>query len=62
VVGLIIDVHKATPEPIPRYLTAFPYRVNRSFYLAAMLPRLCLAAVRTPPMPYLLLKFAEVHW
>ena len=28
--------------------------------LAAMLPRLTWAAVRTPPMPYRLLKLAEV--
>jgi hypothetical protein len=29
--------------------------------LAAMLPRLCWAAVRTTPMPYRLLKLAEVY-
>ena len=37
------------------------YRFNRRYDLAAMLPRLAWAAVRTPPMPYRLLKLAEVH-
>jgi hypothetical protein len=27
-----------------------------------MIPRLGWAAVRTPPMPYRLLKLAEVYW
>jgi len=27
-----------------------------------MLPRLLYAALRTPPMPYRLLKLAEAHW
>ncbi|MFZ1575378.1 MAG: IS1595 family transposase, partial [Chromatiaceae bacterium] len=35
------------------------YRFNRRFDLAAMLPRLGWAAVRTPPMPHRLLKMAE---
>ena len=33
----------------------------RRYDLAAMLPRLGWAAVRTPPMPYRLLKLAEAH-
>ncbi|MGE5441651.1 MAG: IS1595 family transposase, partial [Bacteroidota bacterium] len=36
-------------------------RFNRRYDLAAMLPRLGWAAVRTPPMPYRLLKLAEFH-
>jgi transposase-like protein len=45
---------------VPRYLAEFEYRFNRRYDLAAMLPRLTWAAVRTPPMPYRLLKLAEV--
>ena len=46
---------------IPRYLAEFAYRFNRRYDLAAMMPRLGWAAVRTPPMPYRLLKLAEAH-
>lgn len=44
---------------VPRYLAEFEYRFNRRFDLAAMMPRLGWAAVRTPPMPYRFLKLAE---
>ena len=46
---------------VPRYLAEFEYRFNRRFDLKAMIPRLTLAAVRTTPMPYRLLKLAEVY-
>lgn len=46
---------------VPRYLAEFGYRFNRRYDLAAMLPRLCWAGVRTTPMPYRLLKLAEVY-
>ena len=42
---------------LPRYLAEFEYRFN----LAAMMPRLGWAAVRTPPITYNLLKLAEHH-
>lgn len=45
---------------VPRYLAEFEYRFNRRYDLAAMLPRLTKAAVQTPPMPYRMLKLAEV--
>ena len=45
---------------VPRYLAEFEYRFNRRYDLAAMIPRLCWAAVHAPPMPYRLLKLAEV--
>jgi hypothetical protein len=45
----------------PRYLAEFEYRFNRRYDLAAMMPRLGWATVRTPPMPYRLLKLAAVH-
>ena len=44
---------------VPRYLAEFEYRFNRRYDLAAMVPRLAWAAVRTTPMPYRLLKLAE---
>ena len=46
---------------VPRYLAEFEYRFNRRYDLAAMMPRLGYVTVRTPPMPYRLLKLAEDH-
>ena len=46
---------------VPRYLAEFEYRFNRRYDLTAMIKPLSWAAVRTPPMPYRLLKLAEVH-
>jgi hypothetical protein len=46
---------------VPRYLAEFEYRFNRRYDLGAMLPRLTRAAVRTPPMPYRLLKLADAY-
>lgn len=46
---------------VPRYLAAFEHRFNRRYDLAAMIPRLARASVRTPAMPYRLLKLAEVY-
>src|SRR5271165_844559 len=46
---------------VPRYLAEFEYRFNRRYDLAAVVPRLCWASVRTTPMPYRLLKLAEVY-
>ena len=46
---------------VPRYLAEFEYRFNRRYDLAAMIPRLTKAAVRTTPMPYRLLKLAEAY-
>jgi hypothetical protein len=46
----------------PRALAEFEYRFNRRYDLAAMIPRLGWAALRTPPMPYRYLKLAENYW
>ena len=46
---------------VPRYLAELEYRFNRRYDLAAMIPRLCWAGVRTTPMPCRLLKLAEVY-
>src|SRR5215211_2023471 len=48
------------PKHVPRYLAEFEYRFNHRYDLAGMLPRLATAALQTPPMPYRLLKLAEV--
>ena len=45
---------------VSRYLAEFEYRFNRRYDLAAMIPRLFWAGVRTPPMPYRLLRLADV--
>jgi hypothetical protein len=46
---------------LPRNPAEFEYRFNRRYDLAAMTPRLGWAAVRTPPLPYRLLKLAAAH-
>ncbi len=45
---------------VPRYLAEFEYRFNRRYDLGAMIPRLAFVALRTSPMPYRLLKLADV--
>lgn len=45
----------------PRYLAEFEYRFNRRFDLGSMIERFSYAAMRTPPMPYRLLRLAEVY-
>jgi hypothetical protein len=58
----IVGTYRAIAgKHVPRYLAEFEYRFNRRYDLAAMLPRLCWASVRTTPMPYRLLKLAEVY-
>jgi len=44
-----------------RYPAEFEYHFNRRYDLAAIILRLTWASVRTQPMPYRLLKLAEVH-
>jgi predicted RNA-binding Zn-ribbon protein involved in translation (DUF1610 family) len=57
----IVGTYRAIHEKhVPRYLAEFEYRFNRRYDLAAMIPRLAWAATHTPPMPYRLLKLAEV--
>ncbi len=53
--------HSIAPKHLPRYLGEFCYRFNRRFDLAALLPRFMFVALRTPPMPYRLLRMAEPH-
>ena len=53
--------HAIREHHVPRYLAEFEYRFNRRFDLPAMIERLTRVALRTPPMPYRLLKMAEVY-
>jgi len=56
----IVGTYRAiSSKHVPRYLAEFEYRFNRRYDLASMIPRLGWAALRTPPMPYRLLKLAE---
>lgn len=58
IAGTYRSIHE---KHVPRYLAEFEYRFNRRYDLGAMLPRLTWAAVRTPPMPYRLLKLANAY-
>ena len=51
--------HHLSSKHLPRYLAEFSYRFSRRFSLRDMFPRLAFVAVRTPPMPYRVLKLAE---
>lgn len=44
-----------------RYLAEFQYRFNRRFQLADMIARLAYVSLRTPAMPYRLLKLTEAR-
>lgn len=44
--------HALRPKYLQRYLSEFCYRFNRRFDLAALVPRLLVAAARTPPLTY----------
>jgi hypothetical protein len=46
---------------VPRYLAEFEYRFNRGYRLETMIARLAYVSLRTPPMPYKLLKLADVY-
>jgi transposase-like protein len=46
---------------VPRYLAEFEYRFNRRYRLETMIARLAYVSLRTPPMPYRLLKLADVY-
>ena len=59
--GLRGTYHAIRPKHVPRYLAAFQYRYNRRYRLADMIESLGRDALRTPPMPYNLLKLAEAN-
>ena len=53
--------HAIRGKHLPRTLAEFSYRFSRRFKLEEMIPPLGYAAVRTPPMPFRLLRLAEGH-
>jgi ribosomal protein L37AE/L43A len=58
----IVGTYRAIEQKhVPRYLAEFEYRFNRRYDLAAMMPRLAWSSARTLPMPYRLLKLAEIY-
>ena len=59
--AIVRTYHAIHEKHVPRYLAEFEYRFNRRYDLAAMLPRLTWAAVRTSPMPFRLLKLADAY-
>jgi hypothetical protein len=54
--------HAIRAKHLPRYLAEFSYCISRRCDLAGMVGRLGRAATVTPPMPYRLVRLAEVHW
>ncbi len=57
----LVGTYRAVREKhVPRYLAEFEYRFNRRYDLKTMIPRLAFVALRTAPMPYRLLKLADV--
>ncbi len=52
--------HAIRKKHVPRYLAEFEYCFNRRFNLPAMIERLLCVALCTP-MPYRLLRMAEVY-
>jgi len=56
----LVGTYRAlSAKHIPRYLSSFAYRFNRRFHLPDLFTRLAYVAIKTPPMPYRLLKLAE---
>lgn len=53
--------HAVREKHLPRYLAEFSYRFNRRFQLEDLLPRFMYVALRTPPLPYKLVKLAEEY-
>lgn len=53
--------HTIGAKHLPRHLAEYCYRFNNRFDLRALLPRLAKIAVQTPPMPYRLLRLADVY-
>ena len=54
-------LHSVSRKHVPRYLAEFEYRFNRRYRLGDMIERLTYVGLRTPPMPYRLLRLAEDH-
>jgi hypothetical protein len=46
---------------VPSYLAEFEYRFNRRFDLLVMIEHWLFVSLRTPPMPYRIMRMAEVY-
>jgi len=58
----IVGTYRAVrAKHAPRYLAEFEYRFNRRYRLEAMIERLAYVSLRTAPMPYKLLKLADLY-
>lgn len=58
----LVGTYRSVQEKhVARYLAEFEYRFNRRYDLAGMIPRLAHAALTTAPMPYRLLKLADLQ-
>ena len=51
--------HSIGLKHAPGYLAEFEYRFNRRYRLGDMIERLIYVGLRTPPMPYRLLRMAD---
>ena len=60
--SLLATLRAVEAKHLPRYLGAFAWRFNRRYVPKTIHERLAIAATNTPPMPYRLLKLAEVRW
>jgi transposase-like protein len=59
--ALVATSRAVREKHVPRYLAEFEYRFNRRYDLAAMIPRLAYVALSYAPMPYRLLKLADLQ-
>jgi transposase-like protein len=58
----LVGTYRAVREKhAARYLAEFEYRFNRRYDLGEMIPRLAYVALATAPMPYRMLKLADVQ-
>jgi transposase-like protein len=59
--ALVATYRAVREQHAARYLAEFEYRFNRRYDLGEMIPRLASVALATAPMPYSLLKLADVQ-
>jgi len=58
--ALVATYRAVREQHAARYLAEFEYRFNRRYDLGEMIPRLASVALATAPMPYSMLKLADV--
>jgi ribosomal protein L37AE/L43A len=58
----IVGTYRAVrAKHVPRYLAEFEYRFNRRYRLGTMIDRLAYVSLRIAPMPYRMLKLADLY-